>query len=146
TLMYIAYTIASLSLKDKDNIRWTIIINKYVVIAFYLLGLITYVVGWTKHVIAEYKIIHSEKFSNFYFPVYGLLSWVFIANVSLFLVGALSCVVIAWKLNYSEYKSFLVAFMVLELLGYGIGRLNFYPESRLYYSGVAIQFFATTVF
>nr|WP_144927946.1 EAL domain-containing protein [Paenibacillus bovis] len=146
TLMYIAYTIASLSLKDKDNIRWTIIINKYVVIAFYLLGLITYVVGWTKHGIAEYTIIHSEKFSNFYFPVYGSLSWVFIANVSLFLVGALSCVVIAWKLNNSEYKSFLVAFMVLALLGYGIGRLNFYPESRLYYSGVAILFFATTVF
>src|SRR5690606_39658492 len=64
TLMYIAYTIASLSLKDKDNIRWTIIINKYVVIAFYLLGLITYVVGCTKHGIAEYTIIHSEKFSK----------------------------------------------------------------------------------
>ncbi|MCZ2257372.1 putative bifunctional diguanylate cyclase/phosphodiesterase [Sporosarcina sp. G11-34] len=142
TLFYLVYSIAKHMVKDNLDSNWRFVINKYVVFILYVWGFFVYLIGWSTKGIYELVLIKSD----FLFPVYGSMSWVFNLNVVLLIVGFMACLFLVMKLKNNEYRSFLLSFTVVLTIGYGIATLNMFPAARLYPSGVAVVFFAISIF
>ena len=146
TLFYLVYSIAKHMVKGDLDGNWRFAINKYVVFILYVWGFFVYLIGWSTKGIYELVLIKSVNKTDFLFPVYGSMSWVFNLNVVLLLVGFIACLSLVKKLKSNEYKKFLLSFIVVLTIGYGIAALNMFPAARLYPSGIAVVFFAISIF
>lgn len=145
-LFHVAYSIDKEMIKGPLRKGWKVIVNKYVVVLFYFWSFIVYLMGWSKKGIEGLTLIESDHYASFYFPIYGSHSWAFHSNVALFAVGIIVCILLTLKLKNDEYRSFLLFFIITITVGYVIGMLNIFPETRLYPSGFAVGFFAVAIF
>lgn len=145
TLFYVAYVIANKLSKDAQENSRRYIINRYFVILFYIWSTVVYIVGWSDKGIQKLVLIESSIYSSFLFPTYGSFSWVFHSNVGLFIVGICASYLLAKKLKHNEFRSFLLYFIISITIGYGIGMLNMFEDTRLYPSGIAVIFFAISI-
>ncbi|WP_335872515.1 EAL domain-containing protein [Bacillus sp. 2205SS5-2] len=144
TLFLIAYIIISEELPDILNSKWRYVMNKKNVVLLYLWGLLVYVIGWSSLGISSFELMEYEQSFHFYFPIYGELSWVFHTNLVLFSICILVSLILCSRMKQNIFHSFLFQFLIATAVGYGIGILNMFPETRLFPSAVAVLLFATS--
>ncbi len=145
TLFYVAYTIYQEEFPSGRRSRWRFVMNKYSVIFFYVWGFIVYFVGWSQHGIDRLMLINPSGVYGFYFPLYGELSWVFQTNLFLFGLSIMLSFLISVKIHNVVLRSFLFHFILSTAVGYGIGILNMFPESRLLPSAISVMVFAISI-
>lgn len=144
TIFYVAYTIFQEHLPDHKKQKWKIIVNKTTLLLFYGLAFLVYAVGWSDKGISSLKIMQYGT-STFYFPIYGELSWIFYINVILFVICMIICFLINVDIPVKSTRSFLLNFNISITIGFAIGVLNMFPQSRLYASAIAVLVFAIAV-
>ncbi|WP_052504493.1 putative bifunctional diguanylate cyclase/phosphodiesterase [Rossellomorea aquimaris] len=145
TLYYVAYTIYQEEFPNFKRSKWRFVMNKYSVLFFYIWSFIVYLVGWSKHGIDKLILIKPKGSFEFYFPIYGELSWVFHTNVFLFGLSMILSFFISTRIHHSALRSFLFHFLLSTAVGYGIGILNMFPESRLLPSAISVMVFAISI-
>ncbi|MHA6259285.1 putative bifunctional diguanylate cyclase/phosphodiesterase [Sporosarcina sp. CAU 1771] len=146
TLFYLAYSIAINNFSFGLETKWRFVVNKYVLVSLYIWGLFVYLIGWTSSGVKELVFIETIGGSGFLFPIYGSLSWIFTLNVGLLIVGFTACLFLLTQLENSDFKSFLRSFTIVGTISYGIAAFNMLPEAKLYPSGIAVIFFAVSIF
>ncbi|MEI5909141.1 EAL domain-containing protein [Bacillus spongiae] len=146
TLFFIAYIIINEEPSFLQNSKWRYIMNKTNVILFYLWGMIVYIVGWSDQGIFTLTLMEPEEAYRFYFPSYGSLSWFFHFNVLLFMISIMVCFILCFRIPNSSLRSFLFYFLFSTTIGYGLGVLNIFPNTRLLPSTISVMVFALSVF
>lgn len=144
-LFNVAYMIVKEEFSNFHQSKWRYIMNKQNLFLFYLWSIFVYLVGWSEKGIDSLKIIQPSEAFHFYFPTYGSLSWIFHSNVLLFAISIIICFLICKRISKPSLRSFLFYFIVTTAVGYGIGILNMYPETRLFPSAVAVLVFAISI-
>lgn len=145
TLFFVAYIIMQEELPRFKHSRWRLIMNKKSVALFYIWSLVVYLIGWSKMGIQSLKVIAPDESFHFYFPTYGSLSWVFHLNVMLFTISIILCFFISLRIKEYTLRSFLFYFILTTTMGYGLGILNMFPETRLFPSAISVMVFAISV-
>ncbi|WP_064093115.1 putative bifunctional diguanylate cyclase/phosphodiesterase [Rossellomorea aquimaris] len=145
TLFYVAYIIVQEEFLDFRKSKWRFIMNRKSIIFFYTWSFVVYLVGWSNNGIHDLKLINTDQFFSFYFPVYGSLSWVFHTNVLLFGLSIIVSFIISIKIHNRVLRSFLFHFILSTAVGYGIGILNMFPEARLLPSAISVLVFAISI-
>ena len=144
TIFHIGYTIVQEELSDDLKKRWSNLVNRKTLLLFYACSLFVYIIGWSDKGIKGLELIQM-RIDAFYFPVYGELSWIFSSNVLLFIVSMIICFLISLNVQNKSICSFLLYFNIFSSIGFAIGILNMFPESRLYPSSITVMVFAISV-
>ncbi|QHE53662.1 EAL domain-containing protein [Pontibacillus sp. HMF3514] len=145
TLFYVAYLVVKEHLPQMKGTKWKRFMDIKVVWAFYAYSLFAYAMGWSHRGISGLKLMESDSFNSFYFPQYGSLSWVFTANVILFIFCTVVTCWLSLKIKKQGIGTFLTYFLFSTSVGYVIGILNMMPETRLFPSAIAVMVFALTI-
>jgi diguanylate cyclase (GGDEF)-like protein/PAS domain S-box-containing protein len=145
TLFFVAFVIYQEELSNFRNSKWNYLMNKKVVILYYICSFAVYLIGWSPKGIHSYRLIDPVYAPSYYFPVYGSLSWVFNANVFLFIISIVICIRICTRINHSALRSFLFYFILSTAVGYAIGILNMIPDAMLLPSAVSVLLFAISI-
>ena len=143
-IFHIGYTLVREMLPTELKKKWRILVNRTTLLVFYGLALLVYVSGWSHKGFSGLELMHMGS-SIFYFPVYGELAWIFIANAILFIVSMTICLWISLQVPNKSIRSFLVYFSVFSTIGYAIGALNMFPSTRLYPSSIALLVYALSI-
>ncbi|WP_175990179.1 EAL domain-containing protein [Bacillus sp. Marseille-Q1617] len=145
TLFFVAFIIYQEELANFQNSKWNYLMNKKVVIFYYICSFAVYLIGWSHKGIHSYRLIEPVNAPAFHFPVYGSLSWVFQANVLLFIISIVVCIRICTRISHSALRSFLFYFIISTAVGYAIGILNMLPDAMLLPSAVSVLLFAISI-
>lgn len=143
-VFHIGYTIVQEILPDHLQKKWLSFVNRTTVLLFYGLAFLVYIVGWSSTGVKELELLQIDS-NQFYFPVYGELSWTFHSNILLFLVSMITCFLISLDIKKKSERSFLVYFSIFSSIGYAIGFLNILPSAKLYPSSIALLVYALSI-
>lgn len=144
TIFYVGYTIVQDKLPNPLKRKWRFLVNRPTVLLFYAAALFVYIIGWSPKGISGLKLM-QVGLNQFYFPVYGELSWVFQMNVFLFIFSMIICFLVSLQISTKSERSFMVFFNIFTSIGYAIGVYNLFPSTRLYPSSIAVLVFAISV-
>jgi len=144
TIFYIGYTIVQEILPIEYQKKWGYLVNRTTVIISYAFALLGYIIGWSSKGISQLELIQMDT-SIFYFPVDGELSWIFNFNVLLFIVCIIISLLISLDVQNKNERSFLFYFNIFTSIGFAIGYLNMFPNTRLYPSSIAVLVFAISI-
>lgn len=151
TLFYLIYKIIQDEPMTKDTNRWIEVLSKFIFNEknFYLLlvwSVLVYLVDWTKLGIAGLDIV-SASFSSihFYYPVYGLLGWLFKVHMGIFIIIFSMAFILLPKLFNSNTKNFFKRFSIYSVLLYTFALLNFYPATGMISGSIGVIIFATLI-
>ena len=143
-IFHLGYTIIQEILPETLQKKWLHFVNRTTVSLFYGLAFLVYIVGWSSNGVQELELLQIDS-NQFYFPVYGDLSWTFYSNVLLFLVSMTTCFLISLNVKKKSERSFLVSFSFFSSIGYAIGSLNMVPSAKLYPSSIALLVYALSI-
>ncbi|WP_052129974.1 putative bifunctional diguanylate cyclase/phosphodiesterase [Ureibacillus sinduriensis] len=141
---HVGYTIVQEILPEELQKKWKPYVNRTTVFLFYGLAFFVYIVGWSKNGVSSLELMQIGS-NEFYFPVYGKLSWTFIFNILIFLVSMTTCFLISLNVKQNSERTFLVYFSIFSTVGYAIGGLNMFPAAKLYPSSIALLVYALSI-
>lgn len=145
SLFYVALVIWEEMIPDSKKTKWKYVINRKTFMLLLIFSTIVYIVGWSKQGINYFIIIQSDSYPNFLFPIYGGLGWIYIVNLLLFLLCIVACFIVSAKLQSKNIKSFLIYFLITTTVGYAIGILNMFPETKLFASSFAVIIYSISI-
>jgi signal transduction histidine kinase len=148
-VFYIAYVIIENSSTTFKNRNILNKILKFVFtkkILFLLVGWSSfiYIINWTGLGIKGLKIENASSMS-FYFPEYGIFSWLYTIHMSSFILFLLFVLIISREILYTSMKLFLRAFSLYSILLFITGFLNFSPATGLVMSSIGVIIFSTMI-
>jgi len=85
TVFHVGYTIVQGELSDDMKERWSHIMNRKTLLLIYAYSLFNYIIGWSDKGITSLELVSIGE-SEFYFPVYGELSWIFNSTIIFFIL------------------------------------------------------------
>ena len=144
TVFHVGYTIVQGELSDDMKERWSHIMNRKTLLLIYAYSLFNYIIGWSDKGITSLELVSIGE-SEFYFPVYGELSWIFNSTIIFFILTIVICLFISKDVPNRSMRSFLLYFNIITFFSYVIGIFNIFPESRLYPSSITVLVFAISV-
>lgn len=119
-------------------------ITKKILFILFLWSCFIYIINWTKLGIEELNLSYINDFT-FYFPKYGLMSWVYLLHMSTFILFLVCVFLIALKLHNTYMKNFLKGFSMYSFLLLITGFLNFYPKTGILTSSIGVIIFSTMI-
>ncbi len=151
----VVFYIAYVSIKDYSaTFQSEKLLDKVVNIIFtrkMLIGLVVwstfiYIIHWTKLGIVGLKVKHTSFSTiDFYFPEYGILSWLYILHLGSMIFFLLFLFVIAKKIHNSNIRQFLRRFSIYTLFSFIIGVFNFNPETGIIAGTIGVITFSVMV-
>lgn len=141
---HVGYTIVQEILPEEMQKKWKPYVNRTTLYLIYGLAFLVYIVGWSKNGVSSLELMQVGS-NEFYFPVYGKLSWTFFYNNLFFLVSMTTCLMISLNVKQKSERSFLVCFSIFSTVGYAIGGLNMFPAAKLYPSSIALLVYSLSI-
>ncbi|MFC4769558.1 PAS domain S-box protein [Effusibacillus consociatus] len=145
-LLTVAY-IASREMSSEGVIDRTcrLVLNKYVVMAFYLWSVIVYLAGWSDKGIKDVHLIENSS-TNLLYPTYGEWGWTFKLYLILLLISILISLFASLKVTDLYLRSFLILFVWAMVVTYLIGILNMSEKTIAFSSGIAVMLHSIVIF
>ncbi|WP_430790554.1 EAL domain-containing protein [Virgibacillus flavescens] len=145
SLFYVALVIWEEMIPDSKKTKWSYVINKKTNLLLLVFSSAVYIIGWSKLGINHFITVRSYSYPNFLFPVYGDLSWIYTANLLLCLFCIVVCFIASSKVQSADIRSFLLYFLITTTVGFFIGFLNMFPESKLFASGFSVMIYSISI-
>lgn len=148
---YIAYElIKNYSIPFKNDKFLTkvlhFIFTKNMLIALIIWSSIIYMLGWTKYGIEGLKT-EQISFSSmeFYFPEYGVFSWLYTVHIGSLIFFLLFLFVLAKKIYNTNIRNFLKGFAFYSLFLFLMGFLNFSPQTGVVAGSLGVIVFSIMI-
>jgi signal transduction histidine kinase len=150
-VFYVAYVIMN---QYSTTFKSDTILNKLLNFVFtkkilYLLLIwssLIYIINWTDFGIKGLKIVKvTYSPVEFYFPIYGSISWVFMVHMSSFILFFIFLFLISWKIHNTSVKNFLSTFSICSFLLFLTGFINFSPTTGAIASSIGVIIFSVII-
>ncbi|WML43905.1 ATP-binding protein [Neobacillus sp. PS3-40] len=150
-VFYVAYVIMN---QYSTTFKSDTILNKLLNFVFtkkilYLLLIwssIIYIINWTDFGIKGLKVVKvTYSPVEFYFPIYGSISWVFMVHMSSFILFFIFLFLISWKIHNTSVKNFLSTFSICSFLLFLTGFINFSPTTGAIASSIGVIIFSVII-
>ncbi|GIN84563.1 diguanylate cyclase [Heyndrickxia sporothermodurans] len=145
-LLFIIYTMLEESLPEIRQSKWRFVLNKYSVIIFYIWAFIVFLIGLSPYGVYKLEMMEGIDSASFLFPIGGKGNSFYLSMLILMFVCLFVSFVVSKKITDKEMKSYTRQFLLAITLGYLIGFMNIFPQSKLLASSISVIVFATSIF
>lgn len=145
-LLYITYILLIEISPDLRQGRWRFVLNKYTVMSFYAWGVIVFLIGLSPFGLNQLEMRDGFDGSSFLFPVGGKGNGFYISMLILMFACLIISFILTKEITEKKMKSYIRQFLLATALGYSIGFLNIFPQSKLLGSSISVIVFATSIF
>lgn len=136
---YAAYKEAS---SGKGN-RWIgLVMNRYVVILYFVWSLVVYALNWTKGNFTHLRLIHNSDGVTVLYPVYGEYAGLFNWHIKLIIFSILVAFAVSFKIKEKHLKRFFVFFIASYFVTYMVGLMNLKIHTFVFSGQVAVMIFS----
>ncbi|QQZ07818.1 sensor domain-containing protein [Heyndrickxia vini] len=109
-------------------------------------GLIVFLIGMSPYGVNKLVMKNGIDGSNFLFPIGGKGSGFYLSMLIIMFICLIICFFLSAQITDRQMKSYTRQFLIATALGYSIGFLNIFPQSKLLGSSLAVIVFATSIF
>lgn len=145
-LMYICYLLFTDLSPNFNKSWWRFIVSRYTVILLSAWGLIVFLIGMSPYGVNKLVMKNGIDGSNFLFPIGGKGSGFYLSMLIIMFICLIICFFLSAQITDRQMKSYTRQFLIATALGYSIGFLNIFPQSKLLGSSLAVIVFATSIF